>query len=474
MVLKMMVRFFVYLLLFVSFSFHLVVSQPSISVKEYEQRRQAVLSKMDSGSVAVFRSSDVRNRNSDCDYRYRQNSTFLYLTGCTESNSTLVLIADGYRIDSSTNVKEILFVRQRSKGWTGENLGIEGAKERLGFGAEGLPGIALVTGKVKEIVPEILKSKKILYFTSSSDYISDPISEIRFITTKEAKKSLEEKYPNLILKSSGPLVSELRTIKSSGELQLMQKAIDATVEAQIEAANMCQPNMFEYQLQAKIEYCFAVNGCEYYGFPSIVGSGPNSLSFHYEANRRQMLSGELVVIDIGGEFEGYSADVTRTYPVNGKYSPEQKAIYEIVLAAQDSAIQKVKPGEMMNTPGKKAMDVIGEGLVKLGILKDKADARTYCPHGVSHFLGLDVHDVGDMGKLAPGMVITMEPGIYIPDSSDCDKRYWGIGIRIEDDVEVTSQGYRVLSSAAPKTTIEIEKLMSKPVPPTAKGRKKIL
>ncbi len=239
----------------------------------------------------------------------------------------------------------------------------------------------------------------------------------------------------------------------------MQKAIDATVSGCIEAMKSCEPGMYEYELQAAVEYCYTRSGCEYYGFPSIIGSGPNALNFHYDANRRQMNSGELVVMDIGAEYHGYSADVTRTIPVNGTYSPAQKEIYELVLNAQNSAIKEVKSNTPMNVSGKKAMEVLGEGLIKLGIIQDKNDVKKYCPHGVSHFVGLDVHDVGSTERLLPGMVFTIEPGLYIPDSSNCNKKYWGIGIRIEDDILVTENGCKILSEAAPRTIGEIEILM---------------
>ena len=224
----------------------------------------------------------------------------------------------------------------------------------------------------------------------------------------------------------------------------------------------CEPEMYEYELQAVIEYCFAKNGAEYQGFPSIVGSGPNSCILHYEANRRQMKAGDVVVMDIGAEIEGYSADVTRTIPVNGTFSGPQKEIYEIVLLAQAEATKEFKPGASPMVPSQKAYDVIAEGLMKLGIIKDKQEARTYYMHGLSHHIGLDVHDPGPYGKpYVPGMILTNEPGIYIPAGSPCDKKYWNIGVRIEDDVLITADGNRVLSAGASKAVKEIETLMKK-------------
>jgi Xaa-Pro aminopeptidase len=428
--------------------------------EEYHQRRVAVMAKMDSGSVAIFRANDFDNRNGDVDYVFRQNDNFLYLTGCNESNSTLVLIPDGFQLDNESWVKELLFVHEHTKSWAGDNLGIDGAKEVLGFGVGGNSSAAVANDKLNSILSQILQYKKILYYTPTVvDFVLDPVSEKKFVTAREVKKGLEEKYPGLTLKGSGAIINDLRAVKSQAELVFIQKAIDATVAGHIEAAKSCEPGMYEYQIQAVIDYCFTRAGCEYYGFPSIVGSGPNALSYHYEANRRQMYDGDLAVMDIGAEYHGYSADITRTLPVNGKYTPEQKVIYGLVLNAQMEAIKEIKPDAMMNTPSKRAMEVLGEGLVKLGIIKEKEDAKIYCPHGVSHFIGLNTHDVGSRSKLLPGMVLTMEPGLYFPDSSQCDKKYKGIGIRIEDDVLVTETGCRVLSEAAPKTVNEIEKLM---------------
>jgi Xaa-Pro aminopeptidase len=223
----------------------------------------------------------------------------------------------------------------------------------------------------------------------------------------------------------------------------------------------CEPGMFEYQLQAVVEYCFTQAGAEYTGFPSIIGSGPNTQSYHYEANRRKMQSGELVVMDIGAEYHGYTADVTRTIPVNGKFNPAQREIYELVLQAQHVAIDTIYPGMIMADVEKKAMKVIAGGLIQLGIAKDSDDVKKYCPHGMSHFIGLDVHDDGSIGKLVPGMVMAVEPGIYIPEGSNCHQKFWNIGIRIEDDVVVTDEGRSVLSAFAPQSVEDIEALMKK-------------
>jgi Xaa-Pro aminopeptidase len=431
-----------------------------VKPQEYRQRRAAVIALMDSGSVAVFRSKDPDNRNGDTDYKFRQNDNFLYLTGCNETNSTLILAPNGMQLDSVTKATEIFFISEYTKSWSGYTLGVDGAKQVLGFGAEGTKSVVLPAEKLKEFLPQLLKSKSLLYYTPSlPDIVFDPISNIKFAAVREVRKGLDEKYPNLTIKSSGLLVNDLRSVKSSAELVLIQRAIDATVSGCTEAIKSCEPGMYEYELQAIIECCYTRTGCEFYGFPSVVGSGPNTLTFHYDSNRRQMNNGELVVMDIGAEYHGYSADVTRTIPVSGFYSPAQKEIYELVLSAQNSAIKEVRSNVPMSASGEKAMEVLGEGLVKLGIIQDKGEAKKYCPHGISHFVGLDVHDVGSAKNLVPGMVFTVEPGLYIPDSCSCDKKYWGIGIRIEDDVLVTENGCKILSEAAPRAVDEIEILM---------------
>jgi Xaa-Pro aminopeptidase len=371
--------------------------------------------------------------------------------------SYLLLCSDGVQVDSMTNAKEVFFLRPKTQSAAGESLGLEGARSHLGF------AVVLQASELLGFAKRALAGKKILYyFPNVPDVVYDPLMEKRSILSREVKTGLQAAFPGLEIKSLyGPL-AEMRSVKSPAELGLLQKAIDATITAHIEAMKSCEPEMFEYELQAIIEYCFAKNGAEYQGFPSIVGSGPNSCILHYEANRRKMQEGEVVVMDIGAEVQGYSADVTRTIPVNGTFSQAQREIYEIVLRANEESIKEFKPGASPVTPSQKAYDIIVEGLMKLGIIKDKNDARTYFMHGLSHHIGLDVHDPGPFGKpYAPGMVLTDEPGIYIPEGSPCDKKYWNIGVRIEDDVLITAEGNRVLSAGAPKTVKEIESLMKK-------------
>jgi Xaa-Pro aminopeptidase len=433
-----------------------------IRPEECRQRCSTVMAKMDSNSIAIFRAQEYANRSGDVDYRFRQNSNFLYFTGCNESNSTLILIPDGFVLENGNLVKEILFLAPTTKEWTGKNLGTEGAREILGFGSEGTQSIALTNDRLKEILVSLLSNTHIVYYTPSLiETLIDPVSDIHFISWWESMKNLQEKYPNLDVKGISTIVGEMRAVKSPAEIELLQKAADVTIAAHIEAMKSCEPGMFEYQLQAVVEYCFTQAGAEYTAFPSIIGSGPNTQSYHYDANRRKMQSGELVIMDIGAEYHGYSADVTRTIPVNGKFNSAQREIYELVLHAQQTAIDTIFPGMMMVDVEKKAMKVIAEGLIRLGIAKDSDDVKKYCPHRISHFIGLDVHDGGSIGKLVPGMVVTVEPGIYIPEGSNCHQKFWNIGIRIEDDVVVTDEGRSVLSAFAPQSVADIETLMKK-------------
>jgi Xaa-Pro aminopeptidase len=254
----------------------------------------------------------------------------------------------------------------------------------------------------------------------------------------------------------------LREVKTEEELRFLQRAIDITAAAQREAFRSIEPGLREYEIEAVIEYVFHREGAEYPGFPSIVGSGENSIILHYESNRRRMEEGDVVVMDLGAEYRGYSADITRTVPVSGRFTEDQRRIYGAVLEAQEAAIDAAIPGATMQDLNAAASAVLAEHLLALGIIEQPAALRRFFPHGVSHYLGLDVHDAGTYGPLRPGTVITVEPGIYIAPADDVDPRWWNIGVRIEDDVLVTEDGPRVLSGAAPKTVEAIEALMSEP------------
>ena len=257
------------------------------------------------------------------------------------------------------------------------------------------------------------------------------------------------------------IMGSLRQIKSDEEIVLMRKAINMTCDAQIELMKALKPSMTEYQSEAIVEYVFKKNGAEYPGFPSILGGGENSCIIHYTSNRKLLTDKDLLVSDIGAEYHGYTADVTRTLPVNGQFSEEQKIIYNIVLKAQQAGIDSCKVGNKFWTPHDAATKIITDELLKLGIIEKYFHVQRYFMHGTSHYLGLDVHDLGLNGPLEAGNVITVEPGIYIPEGSDCDPKWWNIGIRIEDDILITTNGPENLSAKAPREIEEIEALMKK-------------
>jgi Xaa-Pro aminopeptidase len=258
------------------------------------------------------------------------------------------------------------------------------------------------------------------------------------------------------------MLTELREVKTEEELRFLQKAIDITAEAHREALRAIEPGLYEYEVEAVIEYVFHRDGAEQVGFPSIVGSGGNSTILHYESNRRRMREGDLVVMDIGAEYRGYSADVTRTAPVNGRFTKEQRQVYESVLEAQEAAISAVRVGATITELNEAVMEVLARRLEELGVIDNPDDVRRFLPHGVSHYLGLDVHDVGSYGPLPAGAVVTIEPGLYFPPSTDVDERWWNIGVRIEDDVLVTESGPLVLSEDAPRSVEAVESLMREP------------
>jgi Xaa-Pro aminopeptidase len=429
---------------YVSFSVVYPQDNAVLSPQVYADRRAAVLEQMPDSSVAVFQSATTKTRSNDVNYEYRQDSNLLYLTGIADPNTVLILVKGGIEIDGA-KVAELLFVPKgnpRTAVFDKTSISVEAAQSNLGF------KYVKTYDKFKNEINNILEDKKLVFLSFQTDFMYEPVSNQKYFISRNAKKALKEKFPQLKVKSPGKILTSLRQIKSPEELRLLQKAIDLTCQAQKEAMRSAKPGLYEYQLEAIIEYMFKRGGSEYPAFPAIVASGPNSVILHYSKNRRKMETGDLVVMDIGAEYHGYAADVTRTIPVSGKFTQEQKRIYEIVLRAQKQAIAAIKPGVPFRKIHKVASKIIEE-----------AGYGQYFNHATSHYVGLDVHDVGDYGALQVGMVITVEPGIYIPEGSDLDKAYWNIGVRIEDDVLVTEDGYKILSDQAPKEIDDIERLM---------------
>lgn len=431
----------------------------------YKARRKALLNNLGKKNVAIFKAAPVARRNGDVDYEYRQDSDFYYLTGFEEPEAILVLSPRGiYVRDESKFVKEILFLRKRDprmEVWEGYRLGVERAKSVLGVQA------ALPIDRFDDYLPALLQNIDTLYIKTKPVGLDEPLSkEMDFI------RRARERLYDFAVAHPGKFLNRMREVKDSTELALLQKAIDITCEAHREAMKAARPGMFEYQLEAVIEYIFKKNGSERTGFPSIIGSGPNSCILHYNTNRRQMQDGDMVVIDIGAEYGMYTADITRTIPVNGKFSDAQREIYTIVLEAQNAGIAAAKVGASFWAPAQAAVRKVVEGLIRIGILKGDVETnirngtyRAFFMHGTSHHIGLDVHDVSSRGPLKANQVITVEPGIYISEATGrkhgVPPKYWNIGVRIEDDILITEEGPKILSKGAPRTIEEIEKLMSK-------------
>ena len=422
-------------------------------------RRAAFREMMPNNSVAFFFASQVRNRNNDVDYAYAQNKNFYYMVGLEEPNSLLVLYKEPVTILGKTGT-EFLFVQPRNpqqEMWTGKILGVDGVKARYKMenvftndqftaATINLAGIdSVLTGFYNE---DVLAK----YYPGRAGM--DPLSKMADLVDK----AITENHKPNATRTLSMALNKLRGIKQPEEIVMMEKVAAMSVEGHNEVMKAVKPGMTEYQAQAIMEYFFKKNGSEYVGYPSINGSGENTCILHYETNQRLMKDGDLLLSDCAAEYHGYSADVTRTIPVNGKFTPEQKQIYELVLEAQDSAFLQCKPGNLFSDPHAAAVRVITRGLKKLGIITTDREVRTYFPHGTSHHLGLDVHDMGGRGPLEPGAVFTVEPGIYIPPGSKCDQKWWNIGVRIEDDVLITPIGYKNLSAGAPRTVAEVEKM----------------
>ncbi len=424
-----------------------------LSPEFHKGRREALRALMPEGSVAVFFASPVRNRANDVDYEYHQDPDFYYLTGLTEPNAVLIIFKEPQKVADGSN--EMIFVQPRdpnSEVWTGRRLGTDGMERKLGLRPAFVNTEFMKSGIDFGKFTKVFNSKIFDDIRDSGDDAGD-----LFDLVQAFRKNTERTSPDVA--GLEIMMASLREIKLQEELTLMRKAINMTCEAEKELMRAMTPGMTEYESEAIIEFFFKANGAEDVGFPSILGSGENACILHYITNRKHLDNPELLVSDIGAEYHGYTADVTRTIPITGKFSPEQLAIYNIVYEAQEAGIMQCIKGKSFNAPHRAAVEVIQNGLMKLGIIKEKADYRKYFMHGTSHYLGLDVHDAGLYDMLKVNSVITVEPGIYIAAGSDCDPKWWNIGVRIEDDILITEGAPEILSAAAPRKADEIEALM---------------
>lgn len=434
-----------------------------ITLEAYTARRAKITQTMPPKSIAILPGGSDRYRNADTEYSFRQESNFYYLTGFSESKSLLVLLKN-----SASKTQFILFCQSEdpaSEVWTGKKMGQAGAKEQLGVDH------AYSFDDLDRVMPELLENTHEIFYSLGRDSIWDD-RITGWLNSVRAKKKAGVEAPNMWMDLSS-LIHESRLFKNPDEIKLMCKACEISANAHVDLIKACKPNMMEYQLEALFLYKCVQQGCRSMAYPSIVGGGRNACTLHYGANNAPLKSGDLVLVDAGGEYQNYAADITRTYPVNGKFTEDQKSLYQCVLKAQLAAIELVRPGTRWDTLQETVVNILVQGLVELGILKGDIKAliteqayRKFYMHGSGHWLGLDVHDAGEYKlegqyrTLQPGMILTVEPGLYIADGeTSVDKRWWGIGIRIEDDVLVTATGHEVLTKAAPKTIEEIEQLM---------------
>ena len=418
----------------------------------HQGRRDALRSKMPAKSVAVFFASPVKTRSNDTEYHYRPGSNFYYLSGLREPGAILVIFKEPQNIDGKT-VTEALFLRDkdpRSEQWDGERLGVKGAKTNLGFSS------AHTLKDFQTIVNIDFAAFDQIY--APNPYVYDPNGYNR-----ESKALSEEFYESIqnkhIARELDKWMTELRLIKTEEELLLLKKAIEISGYGHIEAMRSIKPGVSERAIQGVLEFVFKAMGAEDVGYGSIVGAGNNTTILHYVDNSRVDIKDGLFLMDVGAEYRGYSGDITRTVPVKGKFSTEEAAIYNIVLAANEAAIEACKSGSSMRDLWAISSKIIDQGLVDLGIIT-KGSRHGYFPHGLGHSLGLDVHDPENRSALKEGMVYTVEPGIYIPKDSPCDAKWWEIGVRIEDNLLVTKEGCINLTSFVPKSIEDIEAVMA--------------
>lgn len=325
---------------------------------------------------------------------------------------------------------------------------------------ENAANVAQTLGRYTRMDPSLTEDPLLQQFLEAAKQKDNP----QIVDQAKQAVSIALTNNNLDVESLGQIMSSLRETKLPEEMNLLRKAVEISAVGQLEVMKAMHPGMSETEVQGVHEYVYKKYGAEYEGYPSIVGGGNNGCILHYIENNKPSLGNELVLMDLGAEYHGYTADVTRTIPANGVFSPEQKAIYEIVYQAQEAGIAASVVGAPFSAPGTAAAQIVAQGLLDLGIIKEASEARTYFPHGTSHYLGLDVHDKGTYGPFKAQTVITVEPGIYIPEGSDCDPKWWGIAVRIEDDILITDQGPELLSYMAPRTVAEIEAAMKLPSP----------
>ncbi|MFV9682013.1 Xaa-Pro aminopeptidase [Pseudomonas sp. NY15367] len=435
----------------------------SIPKSEYARRRKALMEQMEPNSIAILPAAPVYIRNRDVEHVYRQDSDFQYLTGFPEPEAVMALIP------GREHGEYVLFCRERDPErelWDGLRAGQDGAISK--FGADD----AFPIGDIDDILPGLIEGRERVYYAIGCNQefdhrLMDWVNHIR------AKARLGAAPPNEFV-ALNHLLHDMRLYKSAAEVKVMKEAAEISARAHVRAMQASRAGLYEYHLEAELDYEFRKGGAKMPAYGSIVAAGKNACILHYRENDAPLKDGDLVLIDAGCEIDCYASDITRTFPVSGRFSPEQKAIYELVLASQEAAFKEIAPGKHWNEAHEATVRVITAGLVELGLLSGDVDeliaSEAYKPfymHRAGHWLGMDVHDVGDYkvgGEwrvLEVGMAMTVEPGIYIaPDNDKVAKKWRGIGVRIEDDVVVTKKGCEILTGGVPKTVAEIEALMA--------------
>jgi len=423
----------------------------------FAEHRQNYMDKIGEDAIAIIVSHGVYVRNDDQDHDYRQDSKLFYITGFEEPQSIAVLRPGAEKHNF------ILFVRERNElaeTWTGRRYGVKGAMDV--FNAD----TAYAIDDFEAMLPRLLRGHKTVYHNYGAD------EEISELITDQYSTRLGN--TEAVMQNAEYILGEMRKIKSDQEIELLQKSVDISVEAHREAMMSTQPGMSEYEIEAVFEYVGRKNGSQRMGYPSIVGAGANTTILHYNTNEMRLNNGDLLLLDAGAEWGYYTADITRTYPVNGKFSKEQAAIYKIVYEAQEAGMKMSKPGKTILEMTNAVENSVIDGLLRIGLLtgsresvKEDRSHRKYYIHGVSHWIGLDVHDAGAYrvdGKsivMEQGMTFTIEPGVYIIEPENVDPKWWNIGIRIEDCILITKKGNINMSKGVPRKIKDIEKLMKK-------------
>lgn len=433
----------------------------------HKKKRQEFRSLMPANSVAFIFTSPIMKRSNDTDYMYHQDPNFYYLTGWREPHGVLVIFKDD-QFDSDGSYNEIMYVRERNEYremWDGRRLGIKGVK-KMSFDRVKLRSEFIENTIPIENFSNILNTNirdDVRDFKDDKYDLFDIQNKFQEIVSKKESDILGDLNKQFFSSSINQIMSKLRQTKDPLEIELLTKAIRISALAQIEVMRAIHNDMTEREVQGIHEFIYRKYGAAHEGYNSIVGAGGNACVLHYVTNEDMDIKDKLILMDVGAEYRGYTADVTRTIPVNGKFNNEQKIIYDLVYKSQEEAIKEAIIGNSFNDIYLKSYDIIAKGLIDLGIIDDYREARKYYPHGVSHHIGLDVHDPGSR-DLMENMVITVEPGIYIPENSNTDPKWWNIGVRIEDDILITNSGPVNLSIDAPRRSDEIEVIMAQDSP----------